>query len=821
MSLPTPQTVTVVPDTRPAAYQRLLRLWWLRYKAAARKQRIEGDYPPIVETYLTTMLARRLRQADEVIEEPESGGTLAMLLGTEKLRLSMLKETVAGKVPRSEPLEYPVPDAIRWPKAKVPQVDIKEDEIEEIARYVPRECFYVRFAQFANYLWLRNLLEEYGGDLSRMVLLRGTDSQLNSRVESQLGLRSTSLARILGPQVIADVAMIGRDTYLQEGAALGILFEAKNRLLKTELLNQRKLRIKELEEAGIETTLETIEIDGKKVSFAHAADNRLRSFQIEADKFHLVTNCRDIARRFIACSRDPEDESLATTDEFRYARSLIPLGKENTLFAYFSRTFFEGLLSPQYQVELHRRMRSVTDHELMLLATRAAIAEGHGGEAVTMDKLLRLGFLGSRVDQRSDGSFTKVVDGDLFDSKRGGRGTYLPIPDMPIGELTLSEARRFQQTALFHEQHWKEMDPVLIGLRRSALDDDTERVQVDARMLPLNKEKYGSILNIFAPPSATRIRPLDDDIISVQAHVDGGSLGIAPHHLYFGIRDAAPKKEYSKRRFLKSLQIFRTAPAYVAAWPKPGFLDGIGLGGRPVGGGYHRMLLGLLRLDAPGGFSLLSFDPAILSEVAPQLRPEEVADNAQLRVQVGNIMESNFGEWANDLDYQRAWETSVGNVHLMHVLTQQLRVPPGDARKVAERVLNAELICPLGGEYELVVNDDGTQRWASTAWVAGKDQSRQNYVSPLMSWLRGLTASVTIEDGRVVATGSLDIKREKMESEGGGIKLPLFKFFGGGSKKNAAPKQGEKQTGEKDRDRTDSESEVEELPPPKPVPPGR
>ena len=133
------------------------------------------------------------------------------------------------------------------------------------------------------------------------------------------------------------------------------------------------------------------------------------------------------------------------------------------------------------------------------------------------------------------------------------------------------------------------MDPVLIGLRRSALDDQTERVQIDAHMLPLNNGQLGMVINLFGPPNKTRIRPLEDDILSVQAFVDGGDLAIPPHHLYFGIRDAAPKVDYSERRFLKSLQVLRTAPAYLAAWPSPGVLDSIGLGGRPIGDGYRKM----------------------------------------------------------------------------------------------------------------------------------------------------------------------------------------------------------------------------------------
>lgn len=852
VNTPSPIQLSVVPNGRPVAYKRLLRMWWVRYKAAVRKQRKEGDYLPIVETYLSAMLAGRMGLDDETMDRYDSGESMSMLLGLENLRMGMLQRSVMGRVPRNEPLEFALPESIDWPLENVPQVDLPADQIEQIAWRVPEECFYIRFAQFGNYQWLRRLLEEYGGDLSRMVMLRGTDSQLNSRVEDQLGLRETSLSAVLGPQVISDIAMIGRDTFLQEGAAIGILFEARNGLLKGELLNQRKAKAKELEADGAK--IETIRIADTDVSFASTPNNRLRSFQVAAGKYHLVTNCREIATRFIECckaadARDagnaratgeadsPDDpvagfeasqnasgRSLGESDEFRYARSLIPLGEDNTLFAYLSRRFFEGLISPQYQIELHRRLQSVTDVSLMELATLAAVAEGHGHQPITMEALVRNGFVGSRVDLRSDGSFTRVANGEVVDSVRGGIGTFLPIPDTPIGKITRSESQRFQRTALFHKNNWTEMDPVLIGVRRLALNDDTEHVEVQARMLPLNKDKYGMITKVFGPPSTTRIKSPEDDIVSVQGYVDGGNLSLTPHHLYFGIRDAAPKQDYSERRFLKSLQIMRSAPAYVAAWPKPGILDAFGFGGRPIGNGYSKMLLGLFRLDALNGFSLLSFDPGILAEVAPQLSVEEVEQPAQLHVHVGDIVNSNFGKWANDLDYQRAWETSVGNVHLMHVLAQQLRVPMSEAKDVAERVLDADLHCPLGGEYGLQGNADGTQRWVSSAWAQGKDKGRAEYVSPLMHWLRGLEASVTIEADRVVATGAIQIKREKQAA--GGIKLPLFNFFGGGTKKPS--EKSSDATKDKPAEPTTlnpevtspnaAESAPEELPPPEPRP---
>ena len=772
LSLPTPMTLRVAPRNRRAGYQRLLRAWWVRYKSSTQRPGFETDYSPVVETYLTSMLAQRLqlpKPSPQVFSD--DGRSLSMLLGTEKIHLAMLSEAVEGRYLRQEPLDTPLPAQMDWPKPPRHDEPREEVEIEPIALHVPEECFYVRFSQFQNYIWLRRLLEEYGGDLSRMVMLRGTDPQLNQRLENQLGLRESSLSQMLGPQVISDVAMIGRDTYLAEGAAVGILFEAKNELLRPELQQQRQRRLDALKRDG--ATEETLVLAGQDVSFMSTPDNRMRSFYAQSGNYHLVTNCQQIARRFLECALG--QGSLGQADEFRHARSMMPQADDHTLQVYLSRRFFEGLLTPQYQIELPRRLRALADLQAEELARLVAAAEGHSPSDLSVDQLVERGFLQAPVDHRVDGSQNAVTgQGPSRDSLRGARGTFLPIPDVRITQVTRTEAARFQKTAQFHQDRWRQMDPVAIAIRRRQLDGSTERVQIQAHMLPLNKEKYGLLTEVFGAPTTQIIKPRPDDIVSVQAFVDGGAWPVRPHHLYFGICDAAPNNEYSDRPLLKSLQVMRTAPAYFASWPVPGILDALGLVGNPTEDGFRKLLLGLYRFDDTNEFSFLSFDKQIIREVAPEMVLGTASEPAQLRVQVGNIKESRFGQWADDLDFQRAWETSVGNIRLMHLLTQQLRIPPAEAEATVERLLNAKLICPLGGEYRVVDNSDGTQRWISSAWQDGKPAARKRYVSPLMNWLRGLSMRLTIEDDRIVAFGTLDIEREKRP----GFQLPGFNLFG-------------------------------------------
>src|SRR5439155_23101189 len=128
---------------------------------------------------------------------------------------------------------------LSWSALPLPPL-AKDVEIESLAMHVPHECFYVRFDKFTNYLWLNKLLEDYGGDISSMLTLRGYIPPMNKRVQDQLALEQNRLAEIFGNQVIADVALIGRDTYTNEGAAIGMLFQARGGVLANDISQQRK-----------------------------------------------------------------------------------------------------------------------------------------------------------------------------------------------------------------------------------------------------------------------------------------------------------------------------------------------------------------------------------------------------------------------------------------------------------------------------------------------------------------------------------------------------------------------------------------------------
>jgi hypothetical protein len=782
---------------------RLLDRWWREYTLAARRQTDAGDHPPLVQDYLTTMLSIRLGMELPRLVERDATSTqesLELLTGVERLRRQTLRETISGRGDFGQVADLPMPAPPAW---RAPQLRPLEGdvEVEPLAMHVPAECFYVRFGKFSNYLWLNKLIQEHGGDLSSMVTLRGYFPPLNDRVQAQLGLEQNKLAELFGDRVIADVCLLGRDTFVQEGAAIGILFQAHSTdVLGNDLTQQRRRALARDKELG--SVEETVSIAGRNVSFFSTPDNRLRSFHAVDGDFHLVTTSSAIVERFFAAGEG--ERALGQSEEFRQARARFQNSREDTIFVYMSAAFFEGLLSPQYQIELKRRLASVTDMEILSLARLAGRGERVASE--TIEDLTAGGFLPERFGRRPDGSGPVAEEGRMLDSLRGARGTYLPIADVQLKGVTEAEAAAYEASARTYSQSWRQMDPLVVAVKRFALDKEgRERVTIDGVIEPLDDGKYGWLLSILGPPTREMVTPAPGDVINFQAAVRGGLLSpqIPPHHLFLGVQDMPPGGEFAPRGILQTFQMLRGTPGYLGGWPKPGFLDllPLGLAGEPPDEfGFSRLPLGLWKREG-AGFAVLSFDPQLLAEVTPSLRVTDAAEPAQIRVHVGNLAESKLAGWINRAYYQRASEASEGNVRFLHLLNQQLRVPMEDCFDVAEDLLDAKLRCTLRGEYELA-DVQGAEVWRSTA-VAGASPPA-DYQAPLLTWFRGLDASLIKQDDHVQAHVEIDMQRKPSE----GVKLddlPLLNLFGGASRAFKAKEK--------------KEPAEELLPPLPPVPP--
>jgi hypothetical protein len=341
---------------------------------------------------------------------------------------------------------------------------------------------------------------------------------------------------------------------------------------------------------------------------------------------------------------------------------------------------------------------------------------------------------------------------------------------------------------------------------------DQERIAIETSIKPFEEQKYGLVTSLLGPPTSERVAPVPGDIASVQAVLQGGLLmpSVGPHHLFLGLQDTEPFFDTGGGRLLQTIRMIQTAPGYLGAWPKRGLLDllPLGLVGQPDALGYTSLPFGLWRRQQEG-YSVLSFHRSVLNEVTPNLRLEEAENPAQIRINVGDLSASKVAPWINAVNYDRALRASVGNSRFLHLLSQQMQLPRDQALLQAQRLLGVQLICPVGGKYQLVEHQRGLKHWTSTDWpetgLPSFGPAPDSYRAPLLAWFRGLEADLIMEGDYVHVRAQLDMQRQ---ASAPGIKLPLFNLFGKPKPKDQKPAE-------------EPEPELEELPPPEPLPPPR
>jgi hypothetical protein len=701
-----------------------------------------------------------------------------MLMGSESTTNRVLADAFDRRATGRATLPLPANPPTR---AVIPGPPAKEITIEAIANHVPAECFYVRFGNYTNFLWVQALLNDWGGDLRSMIAARAVNVDQSARIERQLVLKQTSLSKVFGPTVIADVAMIGTDMFFREGASFGMLFQARSSaVLGADFRKQRAAALKNV--AGCTETKH--KIAGHDVSLLSTPDGSVRSFYAVDGDYHFVTTSRTLVERFYEAGAD--QRPLSGTSSFRLARAEMPSRRGDTVFAYLSPEFFNNLMTPHYRIEMQRRVRSTVEMQMLTMARLAAKAEGAAHKSIA--DLVQGGFLPSGFGVRPDGSRLVEIDGRMGDSRRGGRGSFVAVPDMKIAGITAAELQSQQQLAAAIRADWQAFDPVMIRIQRTPADkDNRERLVIDARVPKITSKPLAKFTAMLGRPTTRRIKPIPGDVVAAQVVLNGkGTLrDVGEHHLFAGLQDVAPLVH------LKGgpLMMFTHAlVGYVGAWPQAGYLKLLEIPREvargPDAGGNIRGRFGSWEHMA-GRFTLFSFQRGLLPQVSRQLKFEEAPRAAQAWARIGDLSEARLAASVNKLGHTKARKVSAGNLQLLQALSDQFHVPPTQSLGVAEQLIDARLVCPLGGDYKPVTLAGGLETWQSTAWsrAAGLSSGEvpADYQMNLLRWFRGMQADLIANDRTAALHVEIVMQRPAKKDEGGSVFNP-FSIFGSGKK---------------------------------------
>ncbi|QDT55968.1 hypothetical protein Pan44_40170 [Caulifigura coniformis] len=762
----TDHELTVVHDAK--GKDALLARWWSQYQRSASGM----ANMPIVENYTTHMLARRLGLTPPA---PRSGTSwpqdemLGSFLGFEEMRLAMQADRMLDNGDAPEPADQPLPAAALPPAIEVPE--FVAGEVEPLASRVPEACFYLRFGSYGNYRWFRDTMNEWGGNLREIVAVRSVDYDIAGRLERQLVLKDSELGKLLGGAAISDMAVIGTDTFVREGASIGVLFQEKQPGILAAAIKAQRLAVKQ--QAGV--TEQALDMEGVPVSVLTSPGNVIRSYYVADGGFHFVTNSSTLARRFVATGKGVG--RLSDLREFQYARTKHSTGKENPILAYLSDPFIRQLVSPAYRVEMTRRMKAEADVELVALARLAAMGEAaaHG----SVDELVAGGFLPAKFGKRADETIPLLVDGKTVDSLRGARRTFLPVADVHVEAFTKSEVEAYQRFSQSYQALYRRMDPISMSLTRQATREGRERIVLDVSITPFTRQNLGALAGFLPPASRQEITAGPEVLALLQV----GSKS----QVFAGVFDCEIEHRFENGRGVADRATEERPPLFLGEYGNA-YRDLLDLKGEKSADGYFSSP-DALNPEPARRFGLdygrewkewwaASFREQALKELTPGLSISEGERPAQLRLKIGDLGQSKLATLLRAGLYQLEREASRANARSLNSYTTQFKVEEAGALSAAAEVLGANLVCPLGGEYRRDPPDyqfSTHQPWYSTAWPAPKEPWKEtpfferlslshlhevpaSYDPKLLKWVKGLAVEVRFEDQTMFSRVELEVQ---------------------------------------------------------------
>ena len=713
--------------------------WWKLYVAQASANSRDGRTPTELEQYLVGMLARRHGKATPTVAPPRdlratsTDDMIAVLTGAESLQLAMQKDSLLETRGRNVVATLPLPQGVAPPAVEIP--DVKGVvEIERLANVVPQECFYARFGSFEDFQWFRERMGQWGTDLRGLVSASSIDYGIAERLQQQLQIFDADLPALLDGNTLQDMAVIGTDTLLGQGAGLGFVLRAEDAAAFED--NLRTIR-RDYADRNPRMTFESFRLAEyeQTISLLSTSDNSVRSYHVAAGDYQLVTSSRFILQRFLDVTTNGAG-SLGGTKEFRFARSMYPLADDQAVFLHLSDPFFRHLVAPEFRIEMTRRARFQRECRQYHLAVMAAQSEGLPAD--TLADLKEAGFLPPSFGQYPDGSVMKIVDGRPINTVRGGAGTMAPVVDVKVKAATPREVEGYQTFSNRYRRIWARMDPASIGIKREE-SDGVEHITMDLHVFPVPAQEYGMLSMFLPPPNKERLTRPPASLLMLEADIrfaaEGrGFLGVLDQDIPFHVSD-------NKVEPLSSVE--DEHPAFIG-----GNMAILTLFGNHIAklkaGEYFRS--STVFPNAWGYRGEEFFVEAATKEntqlVIPHLQRQDAVRPAQLRLHVGDLSAARMKKFANALVWTRTKKIADANEFLPDRLASQLHVSPQTAWEKAAQVLGGTPICPFGGEYRFIQRAGGVSK---DAWRSTEAPSWSEYRLPIFDSVRGAEVELSVD----------------------------------------------------------------------------
>jgi len=365
---------------------------------------------------------------------------------------------------------------------------------EKLAEAVPAELSYVRARRIDTFFRLLDHVDTWVTPALATTEHAHADRMLARRYLRQLGIERGLLSTLLGPSVLAELAVCTSDAYVREGTDVTVLFRAKDAASRSLLSGalDRMLDGYRAKHADLATRQDRLA--GIDMRISSTPDGVVRQHRASVGDLEIISNSAPALERVLQAVQGKRDR-LADELAFRYMLARDE-GAGDDIFAYLGERFIAGTVSPRQKILEARRVVATSE-----LATPgyAALLFGwmfhrspRDTEELVQQKLL------DRVDlTHGDGAAITFVPGRSARSRWGTLSSLTPLIELAAPELvTKSEAASYRDFATGHEQTWSDyVDPIALRVSAGAVDKGIARWTFDLRVLPVVRTReYPALL---------------------------------------------------------------------------------------------------------------------------------------------------------------------------------------------------------------------------------------------------------------------------------------------------------------------------------------
>lgn len=439
---------------------------WFRHEASQAQRSLAGEAK---QDSSTAAPVDTETPPQPPMREDELTRTYALFSGGRAVSENLQLDRALRGAKREEPTV--ATDSIEG--ISVPEMDWKQlvkdlkPQLDPLASWIPADQHVVFFPSFAAAVLTSDQAAEQGTPILQLAEPRSEDAGVAQRYERQLCLSLTGLGRILGPQMVASVALTGSDPYYRTGTDVAVLFEASNPTLLANLLwAQISLAASKTPAAKPE--------QGKVGDLAYrgvrSPDRGICSYLVQLDRAVVVTNSLAQLERLASVVKK-ESPSIASLPEYTFFRDRYRRdAPEETALVFLSDATIRRWCGPRWRIATSRRLRDMAVLAELQASRLDALVKGD----------VQAGPIETDLAAADIGELTLDAVG-VRSSSQGTLEFMTPIAEIPLPKVSKAEADAYRQWRDGYQRNWRwAFDPIALRITLQI-----ERLAADLSVMPL------------------------------------------------------------------------------------------------------------------------------------------------------------------------------------------------------------------------------------------------------------------------------------------------------------------------------------------------